>query len=74
MKNKSQIIDDIARLAGGAAGVAGSLQQQVRNDIQARVEEMATRLDLVPREDYDRLETLVTSLEERVTALENKKK
>ncbi len=66
-------MDDLAKLAGGAAGIAGSMQQQIRNDIKARVEDMATRLDLVPREDFERLEALTQSLEARITELEKKK-
>lgn len=67
------MMDDLAKLAGGAAGIAGSLQQQIRGDIKARVEDMATRLDLVPREDFERLEALTKSLEARITELEKKK-
>lgn len=55
----SKIVDDIAQLAGGAAGLLSGVQQQIRDDITARVEEMATRLDLVPREDFDRLEGML---------------
>jgi len=73
MKDTSHIIDDLAKLAGGAAGIAGSVQQQIRNDIKARVDEVAERMDLVPREDYERLEGLVKSLEARITELEKNK-
>lgn len=59
MKNKSDIFDDITKLAGGAAGTLHSMRSQVKNDIKARVEEVAMRLDLVPREDLDRVEALL---------------
>ena len=59
MSKPSQIADDIAQLAGGAAGLLSGVQQQIRDDIKARVEEMATRMDLVPREDLDRVEALL---------------
>lgn len=74
MKDTSQIIDDLAKLAGGAAGIAGSMQQQIRSDIKARVEEMADRMDLVPREDFERLEALTKTLEARIEELEKKTK
>lgn len=81
MKNSATLIDDLAKLAGGAAGIAGSLQQQIRNDIRARVEEMATRMDLVPREDFDRIEALLNkalaeqeNLKARLEKLESKRK
>ena len=59
MKDKSEIFDDITKLAGGAAGTLNSVRKQVKNDIKARVEEAAMRLDLVPREDLDRVEALL---------------
>jgi BMFP domain-containing protein YqiC len=73
MEKPSQIIDDLAKLAGGAAGIAGSMQQQIRNDIKARIDEMAERMDLVPREDFERLEALTKTLEARIVELESKK-
>lgn len=80
MSKPSQIIDDIAQLAGGAAGLLSSVQQQIRDDITARVEEMATKLDLVPREDLDRVEALLEKalneqkeMKARLDALEKKK-
>lgn len=59
MTKNSQILDDIARVAGGAVGMVNNLREQLQNDIKARVEEMATRMDLVPREDLDRVEALL---------------
>ncbi len=73
MKDATNIIDDLAKLAGGAAGIAGSMQQQIRNDIKARGEEMAANMDLVPREDFERLEALTKTLEARIQELENTK-
>jgi len=74
-------MDDIAQLAGGAAGLLSGVQQQIRDDIKARVEEMATRLDLVPREDFERVEALLEKalaeqkeLKARLDALEKKNK
>lgn len=72
-------MDDIAQLAGGAAGLLGNLQQQIRDDIKARVEAMATEMDLVPREDLERVEGLLNKaleeqeqLKKRIETLEKK--
>lgn len=59
MTNKSNLLDDIAKVAGGAAGTLNSVREQIKNDVKARVEEVAMRLDLVPREDLDRVEALL---------------
>ncbi len=75
-----EILGDIAQLAGGAASLVGSAGQQLRDDIKTRVEDIADRMDLVPREDLDRVEALLQkSLSDqkdilaRLEKLENKK-
>lgn len=72
-----KIFDDIARVAGGAVNIVSGLQQQIREDVKARIDEMASRMDLVPREDLDQaleqirvLLSRVEVLEKRVDALE----
>lgn len=80
MLKKIDILDDIAKVAGGAAGTLNSIRQQIKNDVKARVEEVAMRLDLVPREDLDRVEALLEKviadqedMAARLDALENTK-
>lgn len=72
-------MDDLAQLAGGAAGLVSGVQQQIRDDIKARMEEMAANMDLVPREEFDRLEAMLQkalaeqeALKQRLDKLENK--
>ncbi len=69
-----KIFDDIARVAGGAVNILGGLQQQIHEEIKSRMEEMASKMDLVPREDVNRAESRIDALEKRVKALEGKKK
>lgn len=74
---KPRILDDIAALAGGVVSLAAAARQQVRRELRNRTDSLASRLDLVPREDFDRLETLLVcareeqeSLKKRLDALE----
>ena len=68
-------MDDLAQLAGGAAGLLGGVQQQIRDDIKARVDEMAVRMDLVPREDLERVEAMLEkALEQQKEILERLEK
>lgn len=69
----AKIFDDIAKMAGGAASVLSGVRQQIEGEIKSRIDDMADRLDLVPREDFDRLSALVAKLSARVDALEGKK-
>lgn len=79
MQSKDKVFDDIARMAGGTVSILSGLGQQVREDIKARIEEMADQLDLVPRADFDRLESMLVksrkeqdALIKRIEALEKK--
>ncbi len=69
----TRLFDDIARVAGGAAGLLGSVRQQVAEEIKARIDDLAGRADLVPRADLERVEAMLKTLQKRVDALEGKK-
>lgn len=66
IKPDPRIFDDLTRVAGGAMNVFSALREQITSDIKARVEEMAARMDLVPREDFERLEAQVKELQRRL--------
>jgi BMFP domain-containing protein YqiC len=70
MKPKEQIFDDIARVAGDAVSLFSGMTRQVKDEIRARVDELATRMDLVPREDFERLEAMLAETRRKVDALE----
>ncbi len=72
MSKSNKIFEDLTQLAGSAAGLMNDLQKQMRDDVKVRVEELATRLDLVPREDFEKLEAQVDNLQKRLKELEDK--
>jgi len=79
--NKEKFFDDVARMAGGAAGLAADMSRQIREEMRVRFDELAQRMDLVPREDFERLEAMLAEarlqqkdLTKRVAALEGGKK
>jgi BMFP domain-containing protein YqiC len=65
-----KILDDLARVAGGAVNIVSGFQEQLRNDMRARMEEMMERLDLVPRDDLDRALGMIEKLRKDLAALE----
>lgn len=80
MIGKLRILDDMAALAGGAVSLASAARQQIRQELRSRTDSLASRLDLVPREDFERLESLLVrarqeqeSLKKRLDALEGAK-
>jgi len=70
---KEKVLDDIARVAGGTVSVFGGLSRNIREEIKSHVDEMAGRLDLVPREDFERLEMRIEALEKQLTAKKKSK-
>jgi len=73
IKPDSKILDDIARMAGGAVSLASSVQRQIRDEVRSHVEDMANRMDLVPRADLDQALEMIADLRSRVEALEKQK-
>lgn len=72
MKAQSRILDDIAGLAGGALSLAGSAKEQIREEIKARMEFALSKMDLVTREEFDRVEAMLKKAREEQIALEDR--
>lgn len=79
MQSKDKILDDVARVAGGAISAFSGLSRQVKDEIRVRIDELAQRLDLVPRDEFERVELMLfkareeqNRLNERLAALEEK--
>ena len=70
MIKKEKVFDDIARVAGGTVSVMSGVTKQIKEEVRTRIDELAQRMDLVPREDFDRLEFMVQDLTKKVAALE----
>ncbi len=80
MRPDPHFLDDIAKVAGGAVNVLSGLRSQIESEIKTRVDEMAARMDLVPREDLERVEAQLSRLQKdhkdilaRLAALEGGK-
>ena len=81
MPNREKILDNVAQLAGGTAGIVSGLGRNIREEIKSRVDEIVDRLDLVPRQDLEALQIrldealkIQDDLKLRIEKLEKKKK
>ena len=72
--NQKRILDDVTLAVSSGASVLRGAKEGLRRDVRSRIDELALRLDLVPRADFERLEQLVDTLEQRIAALENNTK
>jgi len=62
MSSREKIIDDVARVAGGAVGMISDVSKEARDVVRSKIDTMAQDLDLVPREDFEKLEAMVAKL------------
>ncbi len=79
MQTRNRLLDDIARVANGAAGVATGMREEVEALVQERVERVLSRLNLVTREEFEAVKAMAAkarseqeALEKRVRDLETK--
>jgi len=72
MQTRSRILDDIARLTNGAAGVASGLRDEVEALVQQRLEKVLANLDLVRREEFEAIEAVAIRAREEQEALEKR--
>lgn len=73
----NRILDDLARLAAGAAGAAQGVKREVETIVKAQGERVLTGMDVVRREDFEVVKAMAEKarlenerLEARIAALE----
>ncbi|WP_022728215.1 accessory factor UbiK family protein [Fodinicurvata sediminis] len=79
MQSQNRLFDDLARVFGGAAGVASDVRAEAEGRLRAHLEKMLAGMDLVTREEYEVVEAMAAKaraeqedLAERVAALETR--
>lgn len=71
-RSNLQFIDDLAKVATGALGSFGDIRQQVRKQVKDRVEQVLSKMDLVTREEFERVEAVAEKARERQEQLEKR--
>ncbi len=77
MQTQNRLLDDLARVASGALGVAAGMREEVEARLREQFERILTSMDLVTREEFEAVKAMAAKaraeqekLEERVAALE----
>lgn len=77
MQTRNRFFDDLAKVAGGAAGTFSEFRGEFEGLIRQRIERVAGELNLVSREEFDAIRDVATTaraeqerLEVRVAELE----
>jgi BMFP domain-containing protein YqiC len=64
MQTNNPFIDDLAKLATGAVGTLKGVKQEIEAAVKARVERLASEMDLVPREEFEVVRDLAVKARE----------
>ena len=70
MQTNNPFLDDLAKLATGAAGAVQGMRQEMENAMRARFERLIVDMDLVPRAEFDAVKAMAAAALDRVEALE----
>lgn len=80
-RDNLKFLDDLAKVATGAIGSFSEVRHQVRNLVKERVDHLMGQMDMVSREEFERVEAVAEKarqrqeeLEKRLTALERQLK
>ncbi|MDQ2102358.1 accessory factor UbiK family protein [Azospirillum isscasi] len=77
MQVDNKILDDLARVAGGALGALSSLREEAEAQMRQQFERVLSRMDVVSREEYEAVRAMAAkareeqeAMAERIAALE----
>jgi BMFP domain-containing protein YqiC len=70
MQTRSKMMDDLAKLATNAAGVAQGMREEAETLVRGRIERFLADSDLVTREEFDAVRDMAQKAREQNMALE----
>jgi len=53
MESRNRLFDDVAKVAGGAAGTLSGIKTELESRVRQMVDDLVSKLDLVTREELD---------------------
>lgn len=69
MQSENKILDDMARVASSAMGVAAGMRSEVEARIREQMERLLAQMDLVSREEFDAVKAVAVAAREEQEAL-----
>lgn len=76
-----RFLDDLAKVATGAMGSFGEVRGQIKKMVREGLDQVMGEMDLVTRDEFERVEAIAkkarernAELEKRIAALEGRKK
>jgi BMFP domain-containing protein YqiC len=81
MQTQNRLLDDMARVASGAIGIAAGMRGEIESRLREQFEKILLQMDLVGREEFDAVKAMAAKaraeqedLVKRVAALEQRLK
>jgi BMFP domain-containing protein YqiC len=71
-RDNLRFLDDLAKVATGAIGSLGEIRHQVRSLVKERVDQLMTQMDVVSRDEFERVEAVAEKARARQEALEKR--
>lgn len=72
MQVDNKLLDDLARVAAGAAGTVSGLRDEIEAQMRQRMERLLARMDVVSREEFEVVRELAANARREQEALEKK--
>ena len=69
MQSQNRVLDDLARVASGALGVAAGLREEVEARLREQFERTLSRMDLVTREEFEVAHAMAAKAREEQEAM-----
>ncbi len=69
MQTQNRLLDDLARVAAGALGVAAGLREEVEARLREQFERALAGMELVTREEFDAVKAMAVKAREEQEAL-----
>ncbi len=69
MQVDNKILDDLARVAGGALGALSNLREEAEGHMRQQFERILSRMDMVSREEFDAVRAMAAKARDEQEAL-----
>lgn len=69
MQTQNRILDDLARVASSAIGVAAGMREEIEVRLREQFERVLSRMDLVTREEFDAVRAMAAKARDEQEAL-----
>jgi len=69
MQSQSKILEDMAKVASSALGVAAGMRTEVEARFREQLERLLAQMDLVPREEFDAMAAVAAAAREQQEVL-----